>query len=443
MRSLKAQKDPGATLPGSFLLGRIADVGDEEECEIARSRGLPVTGGDGSGPAGRQPGSAVRYTSDTDAGADVDGSADHSADTGVDGGAVPPPALRTVLRAADGVPIEAAYDRHTGFGAAGSGDATGAFAPARTPPAGAPGGDRDGGGADPCPGVIVLAHGFAGCVDRPAVRRAARAFARHAAVVTFSFRGHGGSGGHSTVGDEEVLDLAAAVRWARSLGHRHVTTVGFSMGGSVVVRHGALYRPGARDDDGDGSDGDHTAQSSAGEAHRGRTVASRTSPAPGTLAVDATGAVSATDAADAVVAVSAPARWYYRGTAPMRRLHWVVQRPLGRLVSRYGLRTRVRPRGWDPEPLPPIGAAPALAPTPLLVVHGDRDRYFPLDHPRSLAAAADPAYTDLWIVPGFGHAENAAGPSLLHRIGAWSDARCRAAAAARHHGTHTTDGSRP
>ena len=33
-----------------------------------------------------------------------------------------------------------------------------------------------------------------------------------------------------TVGDREVLDLAAAVRWARELGHARVATVGFSMG---------------------------------------------------------------------------------------------------------------------------------------------------------------------------------------------------------------------
>jgi pimeloyl-ACP methyl ester carboxylesterase len=103
----------------------------------------------------------------------------------------------------------------------------------------------------------------------------------------------------------------------------------------------------------------------------------------------------------------------------MRRLHWVIQRPVGRLVSRYGLRTRVHPRDWDPVPLSPVAAAPLLAPTPLLVVHGDQDPYFPVDHPGSLAAAGDPDCTDLWLVEGFGHAENAAEPALLHRIGDW------------------------
>ncbi|MFH8928940.1 alpha/beta hydrolase [Streptomyces pristinaespiralis] len=228
--------------------------------------------------------------------------------------------------------------------------------------------------------AVVVAHGFTGSVDRPAVRRAARAFSRYAGVVTFSFRGHGRSGGRSTVGDREVLDLAAAVEWARSLGHTRVVTVGFSMGGSVVLRHAALY--GAR-------------------MHEGRTEA-RT---------------------DAVVSVSAPARWYYRGTAPMRRLHWVVTRPAGRIVGRYGFRTRIHHQDWDPVPLSPVESVPLIAPTPLLIVHGDRDPYFPLDHPRMLAAAADESTAELWLEPGMGHAENAADEALLRRLGEWLTGR--------------------
>jgi pimeloyl-ACP methyl ester carboxylesterase len=217
--------------------------------------------------------------------------------------------------------------------------------------------------------AIVVAHGFTGALERPALRRAARRLAGYGGVVTFSFRGHGGSGGRSTVGDREVLDLEAAVRWARRLGYADVATVGFSMGGSVVLRHAALF------------------------------------------------------GVDAVVSVSSPARWYYRGTRPMRRLHWVVTRPVGRLVSRYGLHTRVHTREWDPVPLSPVQAVPLIPPTPLLVVHGDQDAYFPLDHPRSLAEAAGAGGAELWIERGFGHAENAAAPELLDRIGTWLTAR--------------------
>ncbi|AWK09890.1 alpha/beta hydrolase [Streptomyces spongiicola] len=299
-------------------------------------------------------------------------------------------------------------------------------------PDGADGADGDG---ERRPGgvaagtAIVVAHGFTGSVDRPAVRRAARVLSRSAAVVTFSFRGHGRSGGLSTVGDREVLDLAAAVAWARSLGYRRVVTAGFSMGGSVVLRHAALYGAayGARYEPAYGAANAGGARERAAAAvdadtpERRPTVGARRrcgerrwphadTPEPW-LAADARDCRT-----DAVAAVSAPARWYYRGTAPMRRLHWVVTRPVGRLVGRYGLRTRIHPRDWDPVPLSPVAAVPLIAPTPLLIVHGDRDPYFPLDHPRMLAAAGP---SELWLEPGMGHAENAAGDALLGRLGDW------------------------
>ncbi|WP_329337553.1 alpha/beta hydrolase [Streptomyces sp. NBC_00663] len=263
--------------------------------------------------------------------------------------------IRTFLHTADGVAIDSVYDPPAFVYDASA-------SPSRGP-------------------VFVVAHGFTGDADRPHVRRVAEAFTQYGAVVTFSFRGHGASGGRSTVGDREVLDLAAAVEWARSLGHARVVTVGFSMGGSVVLRHAALYRE-ERDDRNE---------------HEGRTGAQT----------------------DVVVSVSAPARWYYRGTAPMRKLHWLVTRPAGRLVGRYGLRTRIHHREWDPVPLSPVEAVPRIAPTPLLIVHGDRDGYFPLDHPRMLADAA-PGHAELWVEHGMGHAENAAPDELLRRIGDWA-----------------------
>ncbi|MBG0854254.1 alpha/beta fold hydrolase [Streptomyces spinoverrucosus] len=249
--------------------------------------------------------------------------------------------LRTFLHTADGVRIDAVYEPGA------------AVYETLTPPSDHP--------------AFVVAHGFTGDADKPHVRRVAGVFARYGAVVTFSFRGHGASGGRSTVGDREVFDLAAAVAWAREQGHARVVTVGFSMGGSVVLRHAALH---------------------------GRQT-------------------------EAVVSVSAPARWYYRGTAPMRRVHWLVTRPEGRLLGRYGLRTRIHHRGWNPVPLSPVEAVPRIAPTPLLIVHGDRDGYFPVDHPHMLAAAAGD-HGELWLEPGMGHAEHAATDELLARIGDWA-----------------------
>ncbi len=370
-------------------------------------------------------------------------------------GGRPADPLRTWLRTDDGVRIEAARTPFagplTGAGTTADGPAEGPAGLGFAAPADRP--------------AIVVAHGFTGALDRPAVRRAARELARHATVITFSFRGHGRSGGRSTLGDREVLDLAAAVRWARSLGHTRVATVGFSMGGSVVLRHAALYgphglgraaaaSPGPTADGpgtgsgslGTGSDGPGTGPDGPGPAAAARPGGLLREPLNeplheslhGPLKGPLHGPMSAsphgplngplnglpdagrTDAhADAVVSVSAPARWYYRGTAPMRRLHWVVTRPAGRLIGRLGLRTRIHPEDWNPEPLSPVGAVPHIAPVPLLIVHGDQDPYFPLDHPHSLAGAASGA-AELWIEPGLGHAENAADDALLARIGDWT-----------------------
>ncbi|MGE9694997.1 alpha/beta fold hydrolase [Streptomyces sp. CH6] len=356
-------------------------------------------------------------------------------------GAPAPRRARASLRAADGVRIDAAYEPGPG-------------------PVGGP--------------VVVLAHGFTGDLDRPHVRRAARFLARHAAVVTFSFRGHGRSGGRSTVGDSEVLDLAAAVTWARSLGHSRVITLGFSMGGSVVLRHAGLHglarrrsaepgmaetapgmaestpvTPGAAPGTNEGRTGARNGAQGAEtppqapatpetpappeapvppETPAGHDVPSRPVPAPAPAAFPAPlseadrllVAGGRADRTDLVIAVSSPARWYYRGTAPMRRLHWLVTRRLGRTVGRFGFRTRIRPGDWDPVPLSPTALAPYIAPVPLLLVHGDRDPYFPLDHPRALLRAAG-THGELWIEQGMGHAENATDEALLGRLWRWAE----------------------
>jgi hypothetical protein len=58
---------------------------------------------------------------------------------------------------------------------------------------------------------------------------------------------------------------------------------------------------------------------------------------------------------------------------------------------------------------------------PLLIVHGDADTFFPLEHAYQLFEnAGEPR--ELWIERGFGHAESAATPGLIRRIGAWAAA---------------------
>ena len=214
--------------------------------------------------------------------------------------------------------------------------------------------------------AIVLAHGFTQNWQRPGVWRAATRLNRVGGVVTFDFRGHGRSGGVSTLGDREIRDLDVAVAYARELGYQRVATVGFSMGASIVLRHAGLI-----------------------------------------------GGV------DAVVSVSGPGRWYYRGTRPMRRVHWAVEHRLGRILTKRLFKTRISAGRWDPVPVPPANAAARISPIPLLIVHGDRDEYFPSDHAEQLfEAAREPK--ELWIVPGFGHAESAISTNLIDRIAQWS-----------------------
>jgi pimeloyl-ACP methyl ester carboxylesterase len=223
---------------------------------------------------------------------------------------------------------------------------------------------------------IVVAHGFTLSWQRPAVWRVATRLSRFGGVVSFDFRGHGRSGGVSTVGDQEIKDLDVAVAYARELGYTRIATVGFSMGASIALRHAGLI-----------------------------------------------GGV------DAVAAVSGPGRWYYRGTKPMRRVHFGIEKRVGRLIVRNFWDTRISNGRWDPDPVPPAEAAALIAPTPLLVVHGDQDAFFPVDHAEQIyAAAREPR--ELWIVPGFGHAESGAGPALVDRIGGWLLAAVPAAAAA-------------
>jgi fermentation-respiration switch protein FrsA (DUF1100 family) len=219
------------------------------------------------------------------------------------------------------------------------------------------------------PITFVVAHGFTNSVAYPSFLRLAGWLRRFGEVRALDFRGHGGSGGRSgTGGDLEAQDVDAAVGAARADGAAAVVTLGLSMGGGAVLRQAARGR------------------------HR----------------------------PDAVVSVSAVSRWYVRDTAPMRRVHWLLETTVGRRLGARAVGLRLGPL-WLTPPSSPLQEVSAIAPTPLLLVHGDRDEYFPLEHFRTLAQAAGPAAT-AWVVPGFGHAESGATAPLVERIGRWASA---------------------
>jgi pimeloyl-ACP methyl ester carboxylesterase len=158
------------------------------------------------------------------------------------------------------------------------------------------------------------------------------------------------------------------VAFLRAEGHAPVAVLGWSMGGSVALRHAGL-----------GGD------------------------------------------VDAVVSVSSPGHWWERGTSPMRLVHWAAETRLGRLTTRLATHTRLGAAGWDELPQSPVELVAAIAPRPLLIVHGDADRYFPIRHAEALAAAAGGA-AEFWREAGMGHAESATTPALIERIDRWTRA---------------------
>ena len=220
-------------------------------------------------------------------------------------------------------------------------------------------------GAPGGPGWVV-AHGFTHGIDKPATRQVMAAFAAHGGVVAVDFRGHGRSTGRSSVGRDETLDLDAAVRSAREFGYSSVAVVGFSLGAAVALRHAA----------------------------RG------------------------VDRGDAIVAVSAPSRWYVRETTPMRRLHWLLESPAGPTVGRL-LGVRLTPP-WEHPPPSPVEAMADIT-VPCLLVHGAKDEYFGPAHAQTLRRASG-GVADLWIEHDMGHGETGTSVALIDRIAAWTTA---------------------
>jgi len=212
--------------------------------------------------------------------------------------------------------------------------------------------------------AFVIGHGFTHSTREPVTRAVLRAFSAHGGVLAADFRGHGQSGGRSSVGRDETFDLDAVVRQARGLGYGPVCVVGFSMGAAVALRHAAI-----------GS-------------------------SPG----------------DSVVSVSSPSRWYVRESAPMRRLQWLLENPARRPIGRaLGVRLG---EPWFDLPISPIEAAAKII-GPLLLVQGTADRYFTAAHARLLRTATGGS-AELWVEPGMGHGESATTPALVERIADWA-----------------------
>jgi alpha-beta hydrolase superfamily lysophospholipase len=207
---------------------------------------------------------------------------------------------------------------------------------------------------------LVFCHGLLGWHRKVRIVRFVEGLSDRFVVFAVDLRGHGASGGASTYGADEVLDVDAAVEHA--LAERpgsRVVTVGVSMGGVGVIRHAAL---------------------------RGRV--------------------------DATVAISAPARWDGHPSRAVARLRWMGSSAGGRRLARgLGVRLGVLDR-W---PDSPEDVVDRIAPTPLIVVHGRDDHFFDEEEAwRLYRRAGEPKR--LMLASRFGHAEDGLTPAFARRL---------------------------
>jgi len=197
--------------------------------------------------------------------------------------------------------------------------------------------------------AVVIVHGFNGYRTKPKIRLLAEGIARRFPVLVFDLRGHGHSGGWCTGGELEALDVHAAVDFMRHRGYSRVVTVGASLGGIAVI----LAAGGAGD-------------------------------------------------ADAVVSISTPARWGTSDTKAVRRMTWVFTHSFGRTIFRRLFGTRINLE-WG-NPAPPLEAVAKIE-SPILIVHGIDDHFFPSSDAEALYENA-PEPKRLKLIPRFGHAED-------------------------------------
>jgi pimeloyl-ACP methyl ester carboxylesterase len=195
--------------------------------------------------------------------------------------------------------------------------------------------------------AVVVAHGFSASKDDPRVDGVVRAL-RDAgfSVVSYDARGHGWSGGASTMGVLERHDVAAAADVARDHASQ-VVLVGASMGAIAVLGHAA-----GRDD-----------------------VAG-------------------------VVTFACPDAWALPRNARGVLAAAMTQTRLGRSVARRRLAVRIA-SSYDRGD-PPVTLAQTVQ-APVAVVHGAADPFIRVDAAYRLAEhAAGPVRVT--VVPGLAHA---------------------------------------
>ena len=215
--------------------------------------------------------------------------------------------------------------------------------------------------------TVVLVHGFSQSSRMPRIHAFAHALSRRAHVIVPDLRGHGASGGVSSMGPKEPLDVKAAVEAADPA--LPVVTVGISLGGAAVLLHAGTF-----------------------------------------------GGVAG------VVSISGPAWWGAWDTPATKRIQHYALTPAGRRFLAVFLRTRI---AQVCEGVPHAEEqVRAIAPAFTLVVADPADHYFAEEHPQTIYRwAQEPK--DLWLLPGKGHGTDLLSPAFTDRLLADLERRLR------------------
>lgn len=202
-------------------------------------------------------------------------------------------------------------------------------------------------GPSGAPFAVVLLHGMLNSSRSPKVHAFARRLADDVHVLAPDLRGHGASGGRSTLGVDEPPDVAAAIDHAYRRWGVPVVTVGTSLGGFVALLHAGMF-----------------------------------------------GGVAGT------VAVSSPGYWLRSDRPGSARIRRLVGARTGRALAAVLLRTRL---AGVPTTEAAIDAAVAsIAPAFTLLVHDADDHFFGPEHAEHLYTVANEP-KELWWRPGTGH----------------------------------------
>lgn len=196
--------------------------------------------------------------------------------------------------------------------------------------------------------AVVVVHGFGASADDAKVDAVMTALsATGYTAITYDARGHGASGGETTLGILERHDVAAAVRLASEYGSR-VVLVGTSMGGIAVLRHAA----------------------------------------------------ESNDDVVGVVTVACPAEWRLPRNVRGILAAFMTQTRVGRSLARSRMGVRIAPRiDWG---APPVDVVRSVE-VPVAVVHGTKDPFIASSAARLLHANV-PGPSKLIMVDGLAHA---------------------------------------